>query len=382
MSRSKFLRTAALVALAPLLATGCLRAHVQALASDEMEGRRAGTVGGAAARTYVIDELSKWTAGPVPGVSGRYAYMQPFPQGVNVLGYVLGTEHPEEVVVVGAHYDHLGLCGDHAADLVCNGATDNATGVAILLDLAQRLSEDPPKRSVMFAFWDSEENGIAGSRYYAQHPLFPLDDIVTYVNVDLVGANLLPSLANTSFAVGAETGGPALTAVVDDAIATTPLGTEQLSVVFGAGRSDHVAFQDEQVPVVYFSDSTGGCYHTPDDEIDKVDFGKLEHQATTVTATVEALAAGSVTPTFRTTPMVTYADAVGLLGVVERAEDDLHLFPAPARATITTNRARLVQIRNDGAAAFGNDDVSFVLTAALTFVGYLADLPCNGHLAP
>lgn len=379
MSRSNVLRTVALALFVPLLATGCLRAHVQALASDDMEGREAGTVGGAAARTYLIDQLSQWTAGPVPGVSGRYAYMQPFPQGVNVLGYVLGTEHPEEVVVVGAHYDGLGLCGT-GSDMVCNGATDNATGVAIVLELAKRLSQDPPARSVLFAFWDSEEDGLAGSRYYAQHPLFPLDDIVTYVNVDLVGANLLPGLANTSFAVGAETGGTALTGVVDDAIATTPLLTERLSVVFGAGRSDHVAFLDEEVPVVYFSDSTGGCYHTRDDEIGVVDFGKLQHQDSTVTATVTALADGSVDPAFQTAPPATYHDALNLLEVVERSEDDLHLFPPAARTTILANRATLEQIRADGPAAFGSDDMGFVLSSALTFVGYLADLPCNGFL--
>jgi len=378
MRRSIVLRLAPLL-VAALAATACLPLHVRILASDDHAGREAGTPGGAAARAYLLDLLEPLTTGVVPSAVGRAAYQQRFPTGTNVLGLIEGTGHPDEVVVVGAHYDHLGLCGEPGDnDLICNGATDNATGVALLLELAGRLAADPPDRSVLLAFWDAEEKGLAGSRYFGAHPLVPVERIVTYVNVDLVGADLLPSLTNTSFAVGAETGGPALVDAVQAAIDTTSLDVAQLSVIFGAGRSDHVAFIEREVPVVYFSDSTGGCYHTPGDEYEVVNFTKLARQDRIVEATVRALADGGVTPTYRSTPLVTYDDLLGLLAVVERSTGDLDRFPPEARAVIVDGRAQLEQLRGEGRGAFGDDDVLTTLLVALGFVDLLADQPCDG----
>ena len=200
------------------------------------------------------------------------------------------------------------------------------------------------------------------------------------MNVDLVGSNLLPTLANTSFAVGAESGGPALVDAVHDAIGATSLDVSQLSMVFGAGRSDHVAFVDHEVPTVYFSDSTGGCYHMAGDEYGTVDFTKLVKQNDVVDRTVRALADDGVTPTFQTGAVATYDDLLNLLTVVERSEDDLHLFPPDAQADITQARAQLEQIRDDGRAAFGEDDMITLLVSALHFVDYLAALPCDGYV--
>lgn len=358
-------------------ATSCIPAYVWMLADDRFEGREAGTPGGAAAREYLLDRLVPITSGVVASATGRDAYQQPFPTGTNVFGLIEGSEHPDEVVVVGAHYDHLGVCGEEGdADLICNGATDNATGVAILLELAHRLAADPPARTVLLAFWDAEEKGLAGSRHFVDHPLVALEDIVTYVNVDLVGADLLPSLSETSFAVGAETGGPALVDAVDQASGRTTLDIVQLSVIYGAGRSDHVPFVERSVPSVYFSDSTGGCYHTPGDEYETVNFTKLMRQDQVVEATVRALADDGVTPTFTAAPATTYDDLLGLLTVVERATEDLDLFSPEDRATVVDGKTRLEQIRDEGRDAFGSDDVYVVLIIALEFVDLLADQPC------
>lgn len=382
MWRRSVVRCVALAAATSLVATGCLSVHVNRLASDELAGREAGTAGGEAAREYLLDQLVQRTEGVVPSAAGRAAYKQRFPTGTNVLGMIRGTEHPDEVVVVGAHYDGLGECGEPGGDLICNGATDNATGVAIVLELAKRLADDPPDRSVLLAFWDAEEKGLAGSRYYAAHPLIPMSRVVTYVNVDLVGANLLPSLANTSFAVGGESGGPALVDAVDDAIGTTSLDMAQLSVVFGAGRSDHVPFLERNVPAIYFSDSTGGCYHGPDDEVDIVNHTKLGHQDRIVESTVRALTDEGVTPTFQAAPLATYDDLLSLLTVVERSEGDRDLFPPSVAAEIEQDSARLEVLRTEGRAAFGEDDVLTLLLSALRFVDHLADLPCDGYAAP
>lgn len=371
---------AVLASVVALAATSCIPFDVYVLSGDPMGGRDAGTASGNAARDYILDRIVPLGDGPLPAAAERDRYQQPFSGGTNVLALFPGTEHPDQVVMVGAHYDGLGGCGDPYIDLVCNGATDNATGVAVLLDLAWRLHHDPPERSVMLAFWDAEEDGLAGSEHYAANPVVPMSHLVAYVNVDLVGSNLLPSLTNTTFAVGAESGGPALVDAVDTAIGATTLDVSQLSMIFGAGRSDHVAFVENQVPTVFFSDSTGGCYHMAGDEFATVDFGKLMKQNLDVDRTVRALSDGGVTPEFTTTPLVTYDDLLGLLAVVERSSGDLDLFPADAQADIARARAQLEQIRDDGRAAFGSDDMATLLVSALSFVDYLAALPCDGYV--
>ena len=99
-----------------------------------------------------------------------------------------------------------------AGDTICNGATDNAAGVAATLAIGRAIATQstPPRRSVILAFWDREEDGLLGSQFYTQNPLVPLAATVGYVNFDIQGANLLPSLRNTTFAVAAETGGARL----------------------------------------------------------------------------------------------------------------------------------------------------------------------------
>src|SRR5438309_596742 len=175
--------------------------------------------------------------------------------------------------MIGAHYDHLGTrsAADgscHARGTpgghVCNGATDNAAGVAATLAIGEALRSlpTPPRRSVILALWDAEEDGLLGSLYYVNNPVVPLANTVAYVNFDIQGANLLPSLRRTSFAVGPETGGAVLEDVLRAAVAAEGLGTRPLSYIFGQLRSDYANFVARQVPTVFFSDATGGCYHT------------------------------------------------------------------------------------------------------------------------
>ena len=180
---------------------------------------------------------------------------------------------------MGAHYDGLGAsCRDlDPADTICNGATDNATGVAAALAVARAfaLSPTPPRRSLVFAFWDREEDGLLGSRHFLANPLVPLEDVVTYVNFDIQGANLRASLRDVTFAIGAETGGQRLQDMVAAATAPSTLDDRAFSHVFGQGRSDHAPFIAAGIPTVFFSDSTGPCYHTDMDDPEIVDHPKL-----------------------------------------------------------------------------------------------------------
>lgn len=103
----------------------------------------------------------------------------------NVVGYVPGTTHPEKFVVFTAHYDHLGMMGNKT---VFPGANDNASGTAMVMDLARHFAQNPAEYSVAFILFSGEEAGLHGSTYYAEHPLFPLNQIDLLVNLDMVGS--------------------------------------------------------------------------------------------------------------------------------------------------------------------------------------------------
>src|SRR5262249_4495413 len=152
-----------------------------------------------------------------------------------------------EYVIVGAHYDHLGTRSgadgrctrEHEpGGALCPGASDNAAGVAAVLAIGRALRRlpQPPRRSVVLALWDGEEAGMLGSRHYAGAPLVPLQDTVAALTFDIAGATILPSLADTTFALASETGGRRLADAVDAAARAEPaLAVRRLGAVFATG---------------------------------------------------------------------------------------------------------------------------------------------------
>jgi hypothetical protein len=368
--------------------SGCAQYDIGRLAGDDTNGRNNGTPGSALARQFLIDQLKPISTGLNTGATGDAAYTQTLPGGTNVVAVIPGSELPNKYVVVGAHYDHLGnSCQSKSAgDTICNGATDNAAGVAAVLAIARSIADQPtkPRRSVVLALWDMEEDGLVGSRYYADHPLVPLADTVGYVNFDIQGANLLPSLRNTSFAVAAESGGDRFEQIVRSAINAGTLDTDLLSAIFGQNRSDYVSFLAKQIPSVFFTDATGPCYHTNEDEIGVVDFGKLNQQIAIALRVTRDLANTDTPPAFApNTPLATYADAVVLQRATELIWRDRARFSAEDQDTLANIRADLTRIVLDGRAAFGSDDVSTVLGHAATVV--ISILPkgdCDGFLTP
>ena len=186
---------------------------VEALASDVFTGRNEQTDGWFAAQQLLIGQLRQFAEPARAGQPGDDGYLQPIADGDNVVAIIPGTDLAAEWLVIGAHYDHLGVAGCPTADptdSICNGATDNATGVAVAMAAARAVAEAGPRRSVLIGLWDREEDGLLGSAAYVAEPLVPLEGTVAYLNFDIQGANLLPALANTTVMVGAETGGPAL----------------------------------------------------------------------------------------------------------------------------------------------------------------------------
>jgi Zn-dependent M28 family amino/carboxypeptidase len=368
-----------------MILTGCAELDTIKLASDELAGRNNGSAGSALARDYVLSQLRQLGVGANEGESGDAAYLQPFAGGTNVVAVIPGTDLADEYVMVGAHYDGLGsgCFTPDPPDTICNGATDNATGVAAVLDIARRTARTPLRRSLIIALWDREEDGLLGSRYYAQNPLVPLADTVGYVNFDILGANLTPALRNTTFAVGAESGGSELSSMVQAAVAEESLDTMMVSIIFGQGRSDHASLLAVGVPTVFFSDSTGPCYHTTKDDIGAVDFAKLHRQITTAHRVTIALGTTDVPPTFVPgTPLATFDDAIAAARVIERTLADLARFSPADQQSLLDGADVVRKILDEGRAAFGADDVGALLVAAGNFVTIMTHGPCSGFLLP
>ena len=311
--------------------------HVRFLAAPELGGRASGSPQGHVAGRYIAAEFAKVGLAPA-GIDDDFA--QPFDRVDatptvrgdnrvyevrkvvcrNQLAWLPGTD-PElaaEFVLVGAHYDHLGTIGD----AVYHGADDNASGVAGLLAVARALAhgDAKPRRSVLFAAFDAEERGLAGSEYFARHPPRSLQQCVAMINLDMIGRARL--LDRKGLALGKRMVGipdepaigvmgtaqsPELAKIARDvfAAAELPLFAPQdfgilASVIEqqAAGRSDHAPFEKRRIPFLFFSTSENDDYHQPTDTIDKVDPDMLWRTARCVYRIVLAIDACDERPTF------------------------------------------------------------------------------------
>jgi hypothetical protein len=187
----------------------------------------------------------------------------------NVAAYVPGKT--SEYVIVGAHYDHLGLGDEHSLapsqiGTIHPGADDNASGTAGVIELARWFSKQPQQqRGILFITFAGEELGLLGSNYYTGHPLLPLDNAVTMLNMDMIGR----IRSGKVYVNGAGTGST-LSKLVDSVKAPDSLKIE-LSDATGYGGSDHMSFTVKQVPVLFFFSGLHGDYHKPGDTWDKID---------------------------------------------------------------------------------------------------------------
>jgi hypothetical protein len=188
----------------------------------------------------------------------------------NVLGYLPGES--DEYLIIGAHYDHLGLGGPYSlapslTGTVHPGADDNASGTSGVIELARHFSAlAKPKRGILFMTYAGEELGLLGSGFYANHPELPLDKAVTMINMDMIGRVREGKL----FIGGAGTG----TTLRQDLDAITPRFPAlyvDYSDNSGYGSSDHTSFTAKQVPVLFFFSGLHADYHKPSDTWDKID---------------------------------------------------------------------------------------------------------------
>jgi hypothetical protein len=264
-------------------------ADVRYLADDALAGRLTGTPGNDSAAAYIARELAglglrpggdsgtffqRWTAGNTTatreaGVASSAT--------ANVIAILPGSgDLAGQAVVLGAHFDHLGLgpsgsLAPDSAGQIHNGADDNASGTAAVLELARVLSSDTdvrrrpmPRRAVVFAFFSGEEQGLLGSAFYADHPAVPIESTYAMLNFDMVGRLRSGRLLAIGGATAAEW--PAL---LDSANQRRGLDLRVLGD--GWGRSDHSSFFAKDRPVLHFFTDLHDQYHRPSDDWPSID---------------------------------------------------------------------------------------------------------------
>jgi Zn-dependent M28 family amino/carboxypeptidase len=218
----------------------------------------------------------------------------PVGRAVEVLGYMPGTDLKDQVLVFSAHYDHIGLT-KNGADKVNNGADDDGSGTTGILEIARAFAQAKkeghgPRRSILFLGNVGEEKGLLGSEYYTDHPVFPLKNTITDLNIDMIGR------------VGSDYIGKADSANYVYAIGSGMLSVELRSISEAANkkytnlildyryddptdknrfyyRSDHYNFAKHGVPIIFYFNGVHADYHKPTDEVSKINFPLLVKRA-------------------------------------------------------------------------------------------------------
>lgn len=260
-----------------------LKAHISYLASDKLEGRLTGSKGEKLAAKYLSDELKSYGLKPYDGKSfvQKFNYtvrLNPHDStsvkknnGSNVVAFL--DNNASKTIVIGAHYDHLGRNEHHHSTKansegeIHNGADDNASGTAALLELARIYSQNKTKENVnyIFAFFSGEEDGLIGSKHLAatlkdKHP-----NVVAMINMDMVGR----LNANKALTVGGIGTCPDFSAIVQK---NKPGGFNVAEDSSGVGPSDHTSFYLKDIPVLFFFTGTHSDYHKPSDDEDKINY--------------------------------------------------------------------------------------------------------------
>lgn len=277
------------------------KANINFLASDELEGREAGQRGGRIAKEYIIAQLRMMDISPLGS-----SYEQPFevcrkerqqkgrwqvhPDSIsvlkkgthkqlhltNILAKIEG-KHSNEYVVVGAHYDHIGMDATLVGDQIYNGADDNASGVSAVLQLAKAflVSGKQPDKTIIFAFWDGEEIGTLGSQYFVQsHP--SISSIKGYLNYDMIGRNSNESkpCQVDYFYTQAH---PAFGNWIKSDIDKYKLKLEPVYHAWDnpVGGSDNGSFAKAGIPIIWYHTNGHPDYHQPSDEPSRLNWEKI-----------------------------------------------------------------------------------------------------------
>ncbi|MEM7475549.1 MAG: M20/M25/M40 family metallo-hydrolase [Planctomycetota bacterium] len=270
---------------------------------------------------------------------------------VNVVG-ILEGEGPlaNETVVIGAHYDHLGF-GPYGSRrpnerAVHNGADDNATGTAAVMELARRFAgqESKPKRRMVFVGFSGEERGLIGSNFYVRNPLIPLEDTIAMINFDMIG-----NLKKDGLQLGGVRTGKEFPALVEKVVADAGM---KVNTSIGMGGSDHAGFFRKGIPVMFFHTGLTDLYHTPEDDFETINVDgvvktigfaeRVLQEVVSMPERPELVRGGGVNPRAR--------GAMAYLGVV------------PDYSTEAADGLPLSEVNEDGPAAKGGLEAGDVIT--------------------
>lgn len=263
-----------------------LKKHVYFLAADKMKGRATGSKEGNKAAKYIQKHFKKYKLLP----KGKNKFAQPFEAHVtrakvrdsirsskNIIGYL--DNGAEFTIVVGAHYDHLGLGTDGGSKdtsrigHIHNGADDNASGVAGLLELARHYATNNVKEpyNMLFIAFGAEELGLLGSKHFVENPTLPLNEVHWMLNFDMIGRyNPDNGLAVIGYGTS-----PQFEPVFQN-ISPKPDFSFYTSKE-GRGGSDQTSFYDKKIPVLFFHTGGHPDYHMTSDTAEKVNYPGMEH---------------------------------------------------------------------------------------------------------
>ena len=277
-----------------------LRQHIRTLAADSMQGRQTGTNGAFMAADYIAGQFE------IMNLYKPYdsSYFQAFvthASGVNVVGVVEGSDLKEQALVISAHYDHLGVFN---GNIYC-GADDNSSGVAAMLEIAEAFTamarnNYPPRRSVVFIAFDAKEQKMAGSAYYVDNPLFPLQHTIANLNIDAVGRveGSPNGQRNYLLLVGANRVSSGLQDISDYVNSTRKLNLTLDYTFYNSPTfsdifylfSDQYHFGKYQIPVIYYMDGLHDDLNKPTDTEDRIDYKILRDRTQLIFYTAWELA--------------------------------------------------------------------------------------------
>lgn len=283
-----------------------LELYVYSLASKDFEGRKVGTIGQKRAVNFIKDYYVKEN---IPSPLGGDDYFQDidsdylgdyYQSSENVVAYIQGDKHPEELIIISAHHDHEGIDDDGR---IYYGADDNASGTAALIEMAEAFKKakdegNGPNRSILFLHLTAEEIGLHGSKYYTENPLFPLKNTVANLNMDMIGRVDKKHESNPDYLylIGADRLSTELhyvSEVVNESFFNLKLDykfndeADRNRYYF---RSDHYNFAKHNIPVIFYFNGEHDDYHEPTDTPDKINYELLQKRTQFIFATAWQLA--------------------------------------------------------------------------------------------
>ena len=272
-----------------------LKDHLYTFASDEFQGRDTGKPGQKKAANYLKDNYMKMEiASPLGGED----YFQDIPSSFfnnkyndseNVVAFIKGSEFPEEIMVISAHYDHVGMDSEGN---IYNGADDDGSGTVSILEIAEAFKEAQndgyqPRRSILFLHVTGEEKGLLGSDYYTKNPIFPLENTVTDLNTDMIG-RIDPKHEdnpNYIYLIGSDKLSTQLHELSEEV--NNKYTQFDLDYTYNDEndpnrfyyRSDHYNFAKHNIPVIFYFNGTHADYHQPTDTPDKIEYDLMARRA-------------------------------------------------------------------------------------------------------